>query len=310
MLGPQEGAGLNDRPQSLPAIAVSLCDPRKLECVHGGGSLWSLLASLGWRQRPYPSIPDELPADRLYFGNEFCDRLLPSTRALLRAVETTKRAGLALTLLTPLVSDRRIGQLRRLLAAVPEGAEVVVNDLGVLRLVSREFTQLEPVAGRQLTKTIKDPRLSSQDWAQSDAFPVGGAAFARRLRGLGVRRVEMDVAPAVEAASRNLDGMRLSLHGPHGYVAKGPICRIGSLRLSGAAKFGPGHDCRKECLTYGCELALPARPAGGPGTFQRGNTVFYRHGPELTETMWDMFGKARADRLVIAGDWNENRRAH
>lgn len=35
-----------------------------------------------------------------------------------------------------------------------------------------------------------------------------------------------------------MDGLRLSLHGLHGYVAKGPSCRVGSLRVTGTAKFG------------------------------------------------------------------------
>ena len=271
--------------------------------------LWPLLSLLGWRERPYPLLQDERPVDRLYLGNEFCERLLPSQRTLQGAVQAAERVGIAVTLLTPLVADRRLGQLRRLLRVVPNKTEVVVNDLGVLRLLCREFADLEPVAGRQLIKMIKDPRLPSPAWAQVNPSHTGGSVLKGLLKSMGVRRIEMDIPPFIRATELHPDGMLLSLHGPYGYVAKGPICRIGSLHLQGLEKFAPGHRCRKECLSYGCELARPAAGAARDlGTFQRGNTIFYRHGPALSETLWDMFGRHQADRLVISGDWNESRR--
>ncbi len=311
---PEGRAGLIEtrsanRAQPPPELAVSVCDPRKLVSLAGAASLWPLLSALGWRERPYAEIPDDRPVARLYFGNEFCDRLIPSQRALRQMVEFAERANMALTLLTPMISDRRIGRLRQLLGSAPVGTEVVVNDVGVLRMLARDFADLVPVAGRQLIKAIKDPRLPSGRWARINPCQVGGAALRRLLHGLGVRRLEMDVPPFARAVDLDPDGMRLSLHGPCGYVAKGPICRIGSLHLSGPDKFAPGHRCRKECLSYACDLARPPlADTRDLRTFQRGNTVFYRHGPELNETLWDAFSQARADRLVIAGDWNEGRR--
>jgi hypothetical protein len=296
----------------VPAdVAVTLCDARRLAEVPAPPTVGAFFSTFGWPEPAHSGRLDGCRVSRLHYGNEFCEQLLPARRELARVIEVARAADLAVTLATPLVSDRGLDRIGRLLPLLPEGSEVVVNDLGVLRLTAREFPGVEPVAGRQLYKMVKDPRLPSARWARLNPPGAGRSALRGLLGRCGVRRLEIDVPPYAQPTDFHPDGLPLSVHAPYGYVVKGRVCRLGSLHLEDAEKFAAAHPCRKECLTYGCTLSRP--PAIGThdlSTFQRGNTIFYRHGPELTRTLWDLVERGWVDRIVLAGDWNESRSAH
>lgn len=283
---------------------MTLCDARRLG-EPPAATVGAFLAALGW---PEPPLLDGARLSRLHYGNEFCEQLIPTRRELARVVALAGAAGLAVTLATPLVSDRGLDHIRRLLPLLPAGSEVVVNDLGVLRL-ARAFAGLEPVAGRQLYKMVKDPRLPSARWARLNPPGAGTSALRELLARYGVRRLEMDVPPYARAADFPPDGLPLSVHAPYGYAVKGRVCRLGSLHHEDADKFAT-RPCRKECLTYACTLSREAVGAHDLPTFMRGNTIFYRHNPEITRTLWELVERGAVDRIVIAGDWNESRGAH
>ncbi|MAG58004.1 MAG: hypothetical protein CMJ83_17095 [Planctomycetes bacterium] len=246
---------------------------------------------------------------RIHFGNEFCERLVPTTRELEAAIEQTRDAGKAISLLTPMASDRTLRRLRGLFEILPDGAEVVANEWGALRLLAREFPLLAPVAGRRLCRMIKDPRLPSPDWTRLTPHGVYSGRFLDLLSTFGVRRIEVDVPPFASAADLRASSMKLSVHAPYGYVASGRICRIGSTGLGRGEKFVTAHACAKECLSY---VSGMTRPEAAPGadlcTFHRGNTLFYRHSVEMAHALVDAIDAAAVDRLVIPRDWHEARR--
>lgn len=286
-----------------PEIAVALTDGRWIARVAGAGSLFDAL-----RLAP-PASANGLaarPIERLHLGNEFCERLIPSPTMLKQAVGLAGGAGLALTLATPSVADAGLARLRRLFRLLPGGAEAVVNDYGVLRLLLREFPGLEPVAGRQLCKTIKDPRLPTEQWARLNPGGVDAPAFRDMLGRLGIGRVELDVPPYARPADLRAGGLALSVHAPFGYAVRGRICRIGSLRFEGADKFRPGQACGKECLRYASALTRPAdRGKRDLASFQRGNSIFYRHADGMQQAMWRAIENGWIDRIVLPGDWHE-----
>lgn len=243
---------------------------------------------------------------RLHFGSEFCERLIPSPTVLKRVIGLAGAGGLALTLATPSVSDAGLARLRRLFRQLPDGAEVVVNDYGVLRLLARAFPALEPVAGRQLCKMIKDPRLPTEQWARLNPSGLDAPVFADLLGRFGVRRIEADVPPFARPTDLRAGGLALSVHAPFGYAVRGRVCRIGSLRFAGADKFRPDQACGKECLRYACRLARPVdRNNRDLGSFQRGNSIFYRHDAGMRDAMWRAVENGWVDRIVLAGDWRE-----
>jgi len=289
-----------------PEIAVALTDGRLLARLAEGSGAGPLFDAL--RLAPPASAKGlaERPVRRLHLGNEFCERLIPSPTLLKRAIGLAEAVGLALTLATPSVPDAGLARLRRLFRLLPDGAEAVVNDYGVLRLLLREFPGLEPVAGRQLCKAIKDPRLPTEQWARLNPGGADAPAFGAMLEGFGIQRIELDVPPYARPADLRAGGLNLSVHAPFGYALRGRICRIGSLRFDEADKFRPGRACRKECLHYACALSRPAdRQRRDLESFQRGNSIFYRHDAGMADALWRAAESGWVDRIVLPGDWRE-----
>lgn len=153
--------------------------------------------------------------DRVYFGNEFCDKRLPSPDEVRAAYEYCRGRDLPMTLVTPIVTPTKTGEVRALfeeLRDVAEEVEVVFNDWGVYRLAD-EFGAFEDlVAGRVLSQQKRDPVVShlsdgpegSVELSDDEAVVDGVADHFKKsvvnvpyvrehLSKLGVDRVEMDV---------------------------------------------------------------------------------------------------------------------
>lgn len=304
---------------SLPAVeaqsiacAVSLSEVRNLKRLPvQDNSAQAWLAALDSQHAGASALPKDATVTHLHFGNEFCERLLPEAGVLSQALESAGRFGVELVLATPMLADKGLEQLRTLLRQLPDGSEVVANDFGTLRILQREFGTLRPVAGRMLCKVIKDPRLPNETWAR--LYPPGITAppFVALLQRLGVVRMEMDVAPFAQAEDFADLPLPVAVHAPYGYSVKGRICRPGSLHQIGPDKFAPDHDCHKECLVYRGAMKREGPAAGRDlHTFQRGNTLFYRHSPAMQQAFSQAVDNGWIGRLVVAGDWHENHRTH
>ena len=100
---------------------------------------------------------------RLYFGNEFCERLIPSAHHLGQILSYVRKRNLDFSLVTPYVTNdglKRIEGLFKLLKSIGISCEVIINDWGVLNLLNRDYPNLTPVLGRLLTKQKRGPRLA------------------------------------------------------------------------------------------------------------------------------------------------------
>ncbi len=99
---------------------------------------------------------------RLYYGNEFCERLIPSLQDLKEILDYIKMRGLNFSFVSPYVTNIGLGRLKvifEFLKAKKVNCEVIINDWGVLNLVGREYLDFQPVLGRLLTKQKRGPRL-------------------------------------------------------------------------------------------------------------------------------------------------------
>ena len=99
---------------------------------------------------------------RLYFGNEFCQRLIPREEDLSEALGLAMTSDLRFTFLTPYVTNQGLQDLEPLIAKIARersGSEVVFNDWGVLLLIKFWNGVLIPVMGRMLNKMKRGPRL-------------------------------------------------------------------------------------------------------------------------------------------------------
>lgn len=219
----------------------------------------------------------------VYAGSSFCADGLPGGSALLEMLRAAGRRGFSFHLVTPYAGESRLKKIVRLIeafAAEAPGAEVIVNDLGVLDIVAREFTGLTPVAGRVFALQKTDPQVPG---LLEDAFDAGELAEKRRMfsgvsinnslfagfmRSLGVSRLELQNVPR-DIDIQNND-FSCSLHVPYAYVSSTRFCP--PLESYAAPGRVPGlYRCRGHCHERYFRIVDPS--TGGIFLF-RGNTVY------------------------------------
>ena len=231
--------------------------------------------------------------DRIYFGNEFCERLIPGVEVLKKAFSLADSGGKEFTFVTPFVTNAGLNRLEAPLEFLNSrrNVEVVFNDWGVLMLMRGRYTKLKPVLGRLLTKQRRDPRIAEIFFGKRKTREIFSAdnkekliffarsvpetlfehyqgsvinlpAFQEFLLSQGVRRVEIDnLAWEMKVTVNKKIGVSVYL--PYGYVTTSRMC--GRLTMSYAA-------CKKECQKYFLRLDDDSLPAPFYGI---GNTVFY-----------------------------------
>ncbi|MHB8983745.1 MAG: hypothetical protein ACYC4E_00120, partial [Carboxydocellales bacterium] len=212
----------------------------------------------------------EFTLNRLYFGNEFCEQRIPDLQAVKLALRAAQERELEFTLVTPYVTDLGLAALLPLFQYLSQRGEpeIVVNDWGVLKMLSSNFPRLRPVLGRLLNKMIRDPRVAGTFARDVDAsksvsskgIPSAGAGVFRRfgvtnrvrclLKSMGVVRIELD--NLLQGIDLNFPQLNLagSLYYPYGCVTTGRACLMGSLDLPAEEKFKPRPNCRRQCREY------------------------------------------------------------
>ena len=74
------------------------------------------------------------------FGNEFCERLIPSKKQLEKVLYCTEKRDLAFTMVTPYVTNKGLKKLEAVIsfvAAKKPQSELVFNDWGVLHFYNK-----------------------------------------------------------------------------------------------------------------------------------------------------------------------------
>jgi len=225
-------------------------------------------------------LPGADRVDRLHFGVEFCEHLLPSADDVGAAADVAAARGWGFTLLTPYGTDRMVDAVADLVEAAPRPREVVVNDWGVLHRLRGADVAL--TVGRGLNRMIRDPRVPDvgpehlggdappDSWRRSSA---DSATFRALLASLGVVRVETDVPLQGPPPPPPADALRTTLHLPWGMVASGRICLVNALGKPPSVRLTAPVACNAPCRRYTIELRAPwsrrqegaAVPAVGAG---------------------------------------------
>jgi hypothetical protein len=281
-------------------LGVAVVDPRRLAELESMPTL-DVPSIAAFLDAAEVSLlpPAGLSASHLYFGSEFCEHLFPETAALDRAVGVAERFGLTLVLATPVANDDLVARVLAAAALLPPAAEVLVNDWGVASALRAAQPRRRLIAGRQLAKMIKDPRLPSPAWMKPYPSGYATAGYRRVLERLGIGRIELDVPPFATPATFAVDDVAVSVWAPFAYVAKGRICKIGSLRQAAAEKFAPGASCHRECLGI---VEMGTKPsAAGIVSYGRGNSLYYRHDAAMAEAVRGALAAGQIDRLVLSG---------
>ncbi|WP_155837349.1 hypothetical protein [Herminiimonas sp. CN] len=280
-------------------IALAITAPRRLAALKSFATLdrAALLAFLD-----DPQLAELLPhgavATHLYFGSEYCEHLFPNDADLTTALDQAERLGLNFVLPTPIAND---GLLARIVATVdrlPVGAEVLANDWGVAQVMKTQFPRRGVVAGRQLAKMIKDPRVPAPTWSKVYPSNYRAAPYARLLSSFGIRQVELDIPPFATPDAFTVNDLDVAVWAPYAYIAKGRICKIGSLGQKTEDKFAPGRACHRECL--GILEREPDAVVSGLRTYSRGTTMFYQHDAAMFGALRGAIAQGHVKRLVLS----------
>jgi len=221
---------------------------------------------------------DNKEFDRIYFGNEFCERLIPSLAKIQEVINYSKNKQIPFTFVTPYVTDfgiKKIKEILGLMARQTPNNEVVVNDWGVFGLV--QSLGQTPVIGRLLNKQKKGPEvLRHYDRLPNEAKEyLQSCAFDNRLNGeflkyLNISRVELDnLITGISSRFENA-----SLYFPYVFITTTRKCKVAESDRIGASKRYGIHDCNFECEKYDIGLSHDCMPER---LILKGNTLFLKN---------------------------------
>lgn len=195
---------------------------------------------------------------RVYFGQEFCERLLPSVSQLKAAKQKSRILGKKFTLLTPPVTEAGISKIRLLLKCLSDEDEVVANDYGMLYMLGQESAN-PVVIGRLIGRNI----LLALNGMAKDS------GLVRQYIGILGERVFMLEVDSFNSQDINplLQGLiRFSFRSESFFWTVTRRCAF-NRRNNGLNKFGP---CRKECLR---QKVVIRNKAAGKLFLLKGNSI-------------------------------------
>ena len=114
--------------------------------------------------------------DRVYIGDEGCSRFL-SSPDFLRRINELVSSGTKVGIIASYLTPEREANFIRLLETLPEPMEIIVNDVGALRLVSN--SRHTPAIGRLLVRQNTDPAIYSFYKEQPERVVRSGQDRAR-----------------------------------------------------------------------------------------------------------------------------------
>ena len=261
---------------------------------------------------------------RLYFGNEFCERLIPSILSLEQILSYVKKKKLNFSLVTPYVTNyglEKLGVLFEFLKAEKVNCEVIINDWGVLNLINREYLEFHPVLGRLLTKQKRGPGLErllerkTKSWLVKDPhnpkarfvvfqkkLPLGLDAYYKGsntssvpiihnfLINRRIKRIELDNLSQGMILGLPKGKISASVYTPYVYITTTFFCpSAGCGQKKSLLKIKP---CKRQCQRYLFKLRHKTMPKV---IFLKGNTQFYKNSKLSIKEL----EKSGVDRIVF-----------
>lgn len=219
---------------------------------------------------------------RIYFGNEFCQTLLPSKKELEHVLSFVKKNKLNFTLVTPYVTDYGLIKLDALFEFIKNNTkidiEVVINDFGVLSLINEEYSEFVPILGRLLSKQKKGPRilnikdkLPAEAWEHFQSSNVEIPVLQEFLIEKKVKRIELD--NLLQGIKIKLKKIKGSLYYPYANITTTRLCLINGCD-QGIKKELSITPCKKECQKYSFELRNNDMPVV---ILLNGNSQFFKN---------------------------------
>ena len=254
---------------------------------------------------------------RIYWGIEFCQNLIPNLRDTEKILRITKQNNLGFTLVTPFVTERGLIRMKEIFKWLKKqkvkNLELVVNDWGILGCLHTEFNGLFEIAlGRLLVRQQRDPAIKrvlekqlpfavkgkdgkisiimhrppSKEYQKGiKASYTNSPLLQDFLSKFNIGRVELNNL----IQGLNLEGIRFkkSLYTPFVNISTTRFCPM-------ETRFQKIHRinvCHRECQRYYDILRNRAIPKI---IYKRGNTTFYKNPVKLRK-----IEKTGIDRLIF-----------
>lgn len=223
---------------------------------------------------------------RIYFGSDFCDRLVPEILQFEDTYKKVKELGLNITFTTPFLTVDGLNKICILIDSFIKNdfdIEIVINDFGLLRFLKSknylENTRIKPVLGRLLsrqktdimTKHLKDKVLP--DVYEHFCTPVAASIiYYNLLKEYNIDRIEVENVPnEIMINDKIRDKIAFSLVYPWVSVSSTRLCPT-SMYFGDRSNLSV-QKCKKECLNNYFSLADEIY-----GKFYcKGNTLFYKN---------------------------------
>lgn len=238
---------------------------------------------------------------RIYFGQEFCERLMPDKKKLKNMLSFIDKEDLNFTFVTPYVTNHGLMKLEPILTFINKkrpGSEIVFNDWGVFQYIKDECNELIPVMGRLLNRMKRGPRImnifdqlseSTKKYYQSSNLDV--PYVEAYLRDQNIYRVEFDNL----LQGLNLNGtdikIKKSLYLPFAFISTTRFCLSAHCDKLEYFDYVGIFPCAQECQRYTFNLLNPVMSVP---LIRKGNTIFF-----LNENIPDVVEKHQIDRIVI-----------
>lgn len=238
---------------------------------------------------------------RLYFGQEFCERLLPTKKQLKEVLNFVLKESLHFTFVTPYVTNQGLERLEDLIKFLGEkkpDAEIVFNDWGVFQFLKEERPSFIRVLGRLLNKMKRGPRImnildqvpaETKDFYQGSNLDVH--AVGKFLKKQGIRRVEFDNLLQGVHLKDTDKKISKSLYMPFVFVTTTRFCLTANCNNSEMIDHVGITPCKHECQKYTFNLENPVM---GVPLIRKGNTVFF-----LNENIPEIITNRQVNRIVI-----------
>ena len=244
--------------------------------------------------------------DRIYFGTEFCDNLIPSIGDIKKIKDYCSHHDYGFSLVLPYITEGKldcVDQILKDLNDLKEDIEVVCNDWGIVYLINQKYTCLKIVLGRLLDKMSKDSRLSDRDYHQlfdqNSLFYIKNSnlhtkSYQNILKKNDIKRVELDCPPQGLCLSDTEaeEDISVSVYVPFGFITTGRMCMMRFLGQSGKEKYSLENECTHQCQLYNQVMKkMKNCQFDKDGKFMYKNLEFYRKGNTifyLTEQFEDI----------------------
>lgn len=230
--------------------------------------------------------------ERIYFGTETCEHLLPSLDEVRKAYQISHEKEYGFTFVSPYGGPKLMNKIKPVFDFLSDkqDVEVVVNDYGVLHILISEYQMLKPVIGRLLNKMKRDPRFSVSGYDIAQANLKNKAKVEKNqigalqnssyenellqnlLKNRGISRIGVDSVPqGFNKKALKKWKFPLDLYWPWTYITSGRSCAVAAYTDSSMEFHINEKLCQKQCKLYGFTFDSDKKMKP---TLQRGNAIW------------------------------------